>query len=249
MRGPSSSSSGRRQPALPDGSGRRTARSAVRPTAPRTSRSARVARTGAGVLEPSPPGRVQGPRSAAPRWSTSHVNRTPARESPRPQRCRRPSPTRARTPRPGVAPTPGTPDPRPGRPSRAVVPGRPHRRAPGRDPSPVRSSWHPAPARSVRLRPGPASRSLMASSSCSSRMLGTRTTPANRKNARPMDRNTSPREATFRTIGSGMGTTSPMISRWTRKSSAVPGSTTCRADVTSTSVKPAASSADAQIGM
>ena len=49
-------------------------------------------------------------------------------------------------------------------------------------------------------------------------LVGTRTTLANRKNARPSVRNTSPSEATFWTNGSGIGMTSPRIRRWSRKS-------------------------------
>ena len=79
--------------------------------------------------------------------------------------------------------------------------------------------------------------------------LGTRTTPANRKNSRPSVRNRSPSDATFCTTGSGIGMMSPRIRRWTRKSSAVPGRTMCSAESTSAAVKPAATRLVSQIGM
>ena len=48
-------------------------------------------------------------------------------------------------------------------------------------------------------------------------LLRARTTAANRKNARPSIRNTSPTDATFWMIGSGIGMTSPNGPRWSRK--------------------------------
>ena len=92
----------------------------------------------------------------------------------------------------------------------------------------VCSAWLPEPTprwasgRGRRVEPAsPNRRARMAASSLASSWVGTRTTLANRKNARPIDRKTSPREATLVTIGRGIGMMSPSMSRRRRKSSGV----------------------------
>ena len=108
----------------------------------------------------------------------------------------------------------------------------------------------PTSGRGSRAVPAsPASRAWTTASSCSSSFVGTRTTLANRKNARPAVRNRSPSDATFWMKGTGIGMMSPRINARTKKSDATPGTTMCSALVTSGGESPAAARLVAQIGM
>ena len=122
--------------------------------------------------------------------------------------------------------------------------------------APVRAGDRPvsapgSPGRSGRLgAPATASRSRMAASCASSSSCGTRTTAANRKNARPRVRNASPTDATFWMIGNGIGMTSASGPRWSRKlASSGGGRMSGCAEVTSAGVRPAAMRVGSQIGM
>ena len=96
----------------------------------------------------------------------------------------------------------------------------------------------------------PTSRRRTFASSSSSSSVGTRTTLANRKNPRPSDRNRSPRDATFRMNGIGIGKMSPSTRARVRNAADRSSSTTTwMAEFTSAAVKPAASRLGSQIGM
>ncbi len=112
----------------------------------------------------------------------------------------------------------------------------------------------PPVAGSGARRPRNANRRAIAAAPAASSSAGERTVVANRKNARPAARKTSPMLATFRRYGIGIGMMSPSGPAWARKLLGMPPvalnpTTLWNADPSSVIGRPAARMLGCQTGM